>query len=79
MFSYFEKKFSFFSSGSEMVPKQQIAEKVFNEYQILSFGEPARAEFQLISKRYKTFVNWPAGLAQKRDEMARAGFFYIGN
>jgi hypothetical protein len=62
-----------------MVSNQQTNEKVFTEYQISSFGEPVRPEFQLLSKRFKTFVNWPAGLTQKRDEMARAGFFYIGN
>jgi hypothetical protein len=50
----------------------------FEEFPISYFGDPVRPEFQAFPKRFETFRNWPVGLSQNREEMARAGFFYIG-
>lgn len=39
---------------------------------------PTFSEYRDEIKRIASFENWPKGLSQKHDEMAKSGFFYTG-
>jgi hypothetical protein len=45
---------------------------------VLPYGDPSVSEFRSFTKRFKSFSEWPARLAFKVEEMARAGFFFTG-
>ncbi|XP_059484228.1 death-associated inhibitor of apoptosis 1-like [Neocloeon triangulifer] len=49
-----------------------------SDLSIHEWNPPRHPEKSLISKRMETFKNWPKGLSQTPDVLARAGFFYTG-
>lgn len=49
-----------------------------SRFGIIEMKKPAYPEFASLPARIESFKDWPRGLKQKPEELANAGFYYIG-
>jgi hypothetical protein len=45
---------------------------------IVGHSGPFHPKYSTVESRLRTFRDWPPALKQKPDELAEAGFYYIG-